>query len=92
MVKTPVLPISHSAATTAPKAKPSLICAMCSIFMVSTSLLYVMLCVPGTFSIRLAVIGNSLSSFHLNSKIIIVVFSIISSAKVIAVPLGASNF
>ena len=83
----------HSAAITAPNAKPSLLFAVCFIAISSILDVYIILCVPGTLSIRLAIIGSSFSLFVTpNTHLFLLKFSKIGFANVIAVPLGASIF
>jgi len=66
---------------------------VCLISKESTSESYQTVCVPGTLEILLAIIGIFSSEVTSpNSQLFLEVFSIIPSAKVIAVPLGASNF
>ena len=81
MSKTPCLPIIHSAAIIAPSANPSLLFAVCFISILSSNDEYVMLCCPMTLSILSDLIGVSLFDI-----------SFMSLAKVLAVPLGLSNF
>ena len=59
MVKTPRLSRTHSAAITAPNAKPLRLWAVCFNSMSSIAEVQVMVCVPGTLSMRFETIPNT---------------------------------
>ena len=87
---------SHSAAVTAPRANPSLENAVWHISMESTPQAYVTVCVPGTSPCRTAVIPMVFSFIFLSSvssahPVYLPFSPVMSSASVMAVPLGASS-
>ena len=92
MLKTPFLSTNHSAASIAPSANPSREWASCLILNVSIFERYSILCVPFTSPSRSAFIDNLSESLGSSDQSFFSENFKTPSARVIAVPLGASFF
>lgn len=86
MPKTPCFPGSHSAAMTAPNAKPLRLNAVCFISISSTCDVYLTECVPGTSSVRIEKIPSSSLCVSSAFQALKPELAIMPSAKEMAVP------